>query len=538
MFNKVHKPRLIFTYFCFFSLFSLLIGRLVQLQYYNASELSVIQNKEFSYTEEISDLNYNLLDRSGNQLLSYYDKYYAVIDPYIFETYNDSTDLEKLYTLKYILINYNKTYDLTKDISISKNSKLYYQIDENAFNKIKSLSDIKGLYAYESKLVSRENTYSIENMITSIKKTDGSGSKSANSLEGTVNSIVKGNKSIQTIFNRDVNGNIIEGKTLIPEKNMNVKLTLDKNIQNNIEQILDGEKYNKYKQIGAILMESDTGKILGFAQKDNLMPNIIIGATYAGFYPGSTFKIIVEEAGFINKLLHVDDLFTCTGNFETLDDRLHGTLTPEDALVVSCNDIFIQIGKKVGFDNIMKNATSQDLLKKILNLDSEINGSYDGTKLDEGGNSLLSYGQNIKITPIEAMGIVNTVINKGVYVTPQIVDSYVDNEGKALDNYAIKSKDIFDQSIATIMKNQMNKVVTTGTGKKAFISDFDIGGKTGTSQRANSNDGWFIGFFKLNDKYYSMVIYVQDIDKSDSGGLSGAPIFNDIVTMASNYIKN
>jgi cell division protein FtsI/penicillin-binding protein 2 len=538
MFKKVYKLRLICIFFCFFSLFSFLLWRLVQIQYYNASELSVIQNKEFSYTENINDLDYMLLDRNGKQLLEYYDKYYAVIDPYIFQTYNDSTDLAELYTLKYILINYNNTYDLTKDVIASKDIKLYYQIDENAFNKIKILKDIKGLYAYKSSLVSRENTYSIENMISSIKKTDGSGLKSVNSLEGTINSTVKSNKNVQTVFNRDVNGTITQGKTIIPDNNINVKLTLDKNIQDNIEQILNGEKYNKYKQIGVILMESDTGKILGFAQKNNLMPNINIGATYAGFYPGSTFKIIVEEAGFINNLLNVNDMFTCKGNFETPDDRLHGTLTPENALVVSCNDIFIQIGRKVGFDNIMKNAKLQNLLMKILNLDSEIQGSYDGTKLDQGGNSLLSYGQNIRITPIEAMGIVNTVINKGIYVDPQIVDSYITSDGKTLQSFTTKSKNIFDENIATIMKNQMIKVVASGTGKKALIPTVETGGKTGTSQRGNTNDGWFIGFFKLNDKYYSMVIYVQDIDKQDSGGVTSAPIFKDIVTMASKYINN
>jgi cell division protein FtsI/penicillin-binding protein 2 len=97
---------------------------------------------------------------------------------------------------------------------------------------------------------------------------------------------------------------------------------------------------------------------------------------------------------------------------------------------------------------------------------------------------------------------------------------------------------------ANLIKNQMIKVVRNGTGVSARIENIEVGGKTGTSQRYDGskfiNDGWFIGFFKLNNKYYSMVIYVPDINISggkEEAATTAAPIFKDIVLSLSNYLQ-
>ena len=86
----------------------------------------------------------------------------------------------------------------------------------------------------------------------------------------------------------------------------------------------------------------------------------------------------------------------------------------------------------------------------------------------------------------------------------------------------------------------MRKVVTDqkGTGKLAYINGVDCGGKTGTNTRyleengelKKFSDGWFAGYVKNDGKYYSIIVYVQDIDvENEGGGSTAAPIFKTVV---------
>jgi cell division protein FtsI/penicillin-binding protein 2 len=82
-------------------------------------------------------------------------------------------------------------------------------------------------------------------------------------------------------------------------------------------------------------------------------------------------------------------------------------------------------------------------------------------------------------------------------------------------------------------------VVTEGTGEKAYIEGMDVGGKTGTTEYFDKgeecSDGWFVGFFNLNGKNYSMVVFVPKIPinidgkNDEEGGTTAAPIFKEIV---------
>ena len=84
----------------------------------------------------------------------------------------------------------------------------------------------------------------------------------------------------------------------------------------------------------------------------------------------------------------------------------------------------------------------------------------------------------------------------------------------------------------------MLDVVNKGTGDAAYIRGMDIGGKTGTTtyidKGINKSDGWFVGFFNLNNKNYSMVVYVNNIKMNvkgidEEGGGTAAPIFKRVV---------
>ncbi|AKA69999.1 penicillin-binding transpeptidase domain-containing protein [Clostridium scatologenes] len=540
--NTIKKRQ--YVVFCMFIIF--IIGiyvRIVYFQYFSSNKLSVMANSQYSYKEDITDASYMLFDSNGKQLLDYKKKYYVVICPDIFIKNNQDTDSDKILTLIYILRNYNNEYDLSKITNLSSSQKLYYEIDENTYNKLKNVKGVKGFYTYTYSSINREGTWKIENLLTSTKKTDSNQLKSSDSLEMQIANKTKNNKKPQVIINRDVNGNITNEKTELPENNIDVRLTVDKNIEDKIKETLNDNKYKNFNQIGVVLMEANTGNIKAMVQKNDSLPNINLGAaTNHGFFPGSIFKVIVEEAGLDRKTLSLNDKFTCKGLYES-EEQPHGTLNPEQALIESCNDIFFQIGNKVGFNNFYDNAKSQGLLEKSLGLDCEKKGNFEvkDPKYGDGSLGAASIGQGIRITPIEAINIVNTVINEGVYVKPKILDAYVDDNNKEIEKLNSNSHPVIEKSTANILKNQMIEVVKQGTGKAAAVNNVEMGGKTGTTQRVEMSksstkseehsDGWFVGFFKFQGKYYSMVVFVKDIDKDkESGGITAAPVFKDVVS--------
>ncbi|AKN29384.1 peptidoglycan glycosyltransferase [Clostridium carboxidivorans P7] len=540
--NTIKKRQ--YVIFCMFIIF--IIGiyvRIVYFQYFSSNKLSVMANSQYSYKEDITDANYMLFDSNGKQLLDYKKKYYVVICPDIFIKNNQDTDSDKILTLIYILRNYNNEYDLSKITNLSSSQKLYYEIDENTYNKLKNVKGVKGFYTYTYSSINRDGTWKIENLLTSTKKTDSNQLKSSNSLEMQIADKTKNNKKPQVIIDRDVNGNVTNEKTELPEKNMNVRLTVDKNIEDKIKETLNDDKYKNFSQIGVVLMEANTGNIKAMVQKNDNLPNINLGAaTNHGFFPGSIFKVIVEEAGLDRKTLSLNDKFTCKGLYES-EEPPHGTLNPAQALIESCNDIFFQIGNKVGFNNFYDNAKSQGLLEKSLGLDCEKEGNFEvkDPKYGDGSLGAASIGQGIRITPIEAINIVNTVINEGVYVKPKILDAYVDDNNNEIEKLNSNGHPVIEKSTANVLKDQMIEVIKQGTGKAAAVDNVEMGGKTGTTQRVEMSkslakseehsDGWFVGFFKFKGKYYSMVVFVKDIDKDkESGGITAAPVFKDVVS--------
>ena len=190
-------------------------------------------------------------------------------------------------------------------------------------------------------------------------------------------------------------------------------------------------------------------------------------------------------------------------------------------------------------------------MQKVLGFDSEKSGNFEvkDAKYSDGSLGIASIGQSIRITPIEGISIANTVVNNGTYIKPQIIDAYVDDSNNEVETLKTEQRPVIEKSTANIMKKQMINVVKQGTAQAAHMDSIEIGGKTGTTQRIEiskpsgkseeHSDGWFVGFFKVNEKYYSMVVFVQDIDKDkDSGGNTPAPIFKDIVNQALPYLKN
>ncbi|WP_010235990.1 penicillin-binding transpeptidase domain-containing protein [Clostridium arbusti] len=515
----------------FFSVFIFLTYKIYSIACLQKNTLMTSYNAQNTSLEKVTDLNFNVLDCNGKQLLKYQQEYYAVINPYIFLKNNSDSNLYNLRALTYTLRSYNKDYDLFNDTIKTENQKLYWKIDEDTYNKIKNIKDVNGFYSYVYYKVDRSQAADISNIITN-SKDNNNNNKDKNSLEYEIANRLKNNNYNQKAFQRDVYGNLTNIKDVKNDHSVNVKLTIDKEMNDKVNNILQEDEFKNYNQISAVVMESDTGKIRVLTQKNLNKGNVNAGVEDGYLFPGSIFKIVVEEAALESNSITTTQKFQDTGKYN--QEGKTGSYTASEAFIVSSNEAFMKMGNLTGYNNIYKYAKAQGLLDKVLDLNYE---QYGIPKLDPnsvGDISLMSIGQKFRITPLEALSLPNTVINNGTYVKPNIVEGYVDENEKVVHTPETIRKNVFSTNTANIMKEQMRQVVLDkkGTAHLAYVSNNDIGGKTGTSTRIEKEkhvDGWFVGFFKIKDKYYSAVVQVPDIQNSEEAGITAVPVFKRIV---------
>lgn len=529
MIKKSKKCNVILS--VFFILFIFLVYRLYYIAFTQNAALTTSFNNQNSSFEKVTDLNFNILDCNGNEFLKYKTEYYAVINPYIFLRNNSDTNMYDLRALTYTLRNYNKDYDLFNDSIKTENQKLYWQIDEDTYNKIKDIKDVNGFYAYAYNKVDRSEAADIGNIITNVKDNNNK-DKDKNSLEYDIANRLKGNSYIEKAFERDVYGNLINIKDIKNSNNVNVKLTINNDMSSKVNKVLQDNEFKDYPQISAVVMESYTGKIRVLTQKNLNRGNVNLGIEDGYLFPGSIFKIIVEEAALESNSINTTEKFQDTGKYN--QEGKTGNYTVNDAFIVSSNEAFMKIGNITGYNKIYEFAKEQGIFDKVLNLNYE---QYAIPKLDPndiGDISLMSIGQKFRITPLEALSLPNTVINNGIYVKPSIIEEYVDENGRVIYTPDTIKKNVLNSNTVNIMKDQMRQVVLNkkGTGQLAFVPNNDIGGKTGTSTRMEKEkhvDGWFVGFFKIKDKYYSAVVQVPDIKSTEEAGNTAVPVFKRIV---------
>lgn len=531
------------------SIFLLLIVRYLYVMVFEGEQLKSKVNSQFFYTENMKDRNYKLIDKNGKEFIEYEKKYFAVIDTGFYLTYNKNKENDNIKKAKYILRDYKKEYNLPDEIEDRDfNKKIKYEINKETYDKLKEVSDIKGFYIYDYNQSKLEKNWNIVSIMDSANNLKDSSLKSKGTLEKTMLDIRKENEVDKILVQKELD---THGKKVIlknSNENLNFRLTLDKDIQSHVENIIRSENFKNYKDVGVILMESETGKILSMAQKDDNKPNINIGATSNnGYFPASIFKIVTATSAIDNNISHMDKIYKRNKDIKEYNNRENMSL--KEGLIYSSNDIFYQVGEEVGFNNIYKYAKKFGLLDTVLGLQDEKNGKFEvdreNVSRDEVRHSAI--GQKIRITPIEAINIPNVIINSGKFVRPYIIDAIVDENNKIIKNIDNNSEKVIKNSTAKIMENAMIDVVedSEGTGHKAKVKGVRIGGKTGTSEyyeikdgkRQKFSDGWFTGFFRINNKDYSMVVLVRDIDwvkrkdggKEEDGGNTAAPIFKEIV---------
>lgn len=499
----------------------------VVIKYNPQSTKGAVANTQ---VENLSETNYMLLDANGKDLMNYKKKYVVVIDSKPFSLNNFEENIEGLLAFNFIMK--SQVDDFAYDEVLKKGGKSYFVVNQEAYEKVNKIQGVKGIYTYVYDEIERNYAWGIGDILSNISEKN---EYQESSLESKLVETIKSNKPPQGKFVIEKDGIYKPGELGVNAENKNIKLTIDLNTSEKIKSILSKEEYSSLSNIGVILMDSETGKIKALVQKDESMPNILIGAEGLGFEPASTFKLIVEEAALESKKVTLDSTFMCTGQICQKDGKpyAHGTLSVRDALMISCNDTFYHVAQKVGYDKLMEMAEQQGLYSKVLGLSKEVTGQK---PLEEASLRNIAIGQSMTVTPIQMAGAINTIVNNGVYVQPSLIEGLVDNKENVVEAFNYEKNTVISKETANLIKSNMRDVVSKGTGTKAYIKNVEIGGKTGSATGSNgTTHGWFSGYFKSGNKNYTMIVFAPDINGKNqqgedlAGGNTAAPIFKDIV---------
>ena len=301
-----------------------------------------------------------------------------------------------------------------------------------------------------------------------------------------------------------------------------------------------------YKEKAAEVLQSVSGNTTEAANK--MWRNACINDTYE---PGSTFKVITAAAGLECKAVRLEEQFHCPG-FCIVEDRKirchktqgHGAETFLTATMNSCNPVFINVGLRVGIDRYYEYFKQFGLLNKTgIDLPGEA-GTIMHKKEDMGLVELatVSFGQSFQITPIQLLTTISSLINGGHRVTPHLADYVTDSvTGNVTKlNYPVQDDIVSDETSETLCF-MLEKVVSEGGGKKAYIEGYSIGGKTATSQTLPRGSGQyiasFIGFEPANDPQIIALVIIRKPQGVYYGGQIAAPVIKKLYENILPYLE-
>ncbi|HEX6021386.1 MAG TPA: penicillin-binding protein 2 [Solirubrobacter sp.] len=359
---------------------------------------------------------------------------------------------------------------------------------------------------------------------------------------------------------KDAMGNPIEMRDTKPvEPGANVKLTLDANLQDQAEEVLNevGRVWQP-KGATAIVMNPETGAILALANwprvnanaleesPDYARQNRAVAATYE---PGSTFKAFTVAAALEEGKVTPSTKFNVPPVLAVADRQLHDahehgweTMTTSDILSQSSNIGTVLIARRVGtrrFDSWIHRwgfgkPTGIDLPGEERGLVLPLE-QYSGATM---GN--LPIGQGIAVTPMQMAAGYAAIANGGVLRPPHIVASVDGKPTKRPTGRRV----ISEETAAAVRKMLIGVVGPGGTASGAEIPGYDLAGKTGTAEKAINGEyskekyvASFAGFAPAENPKLLVTVMVDEPKGDIYGGQVAAPAWRNIVNFALGYLK-
>ncbi len=373
------------------------------------------------------------------------------------------------------------------------------------------------------------------------------------------------NGSINTVTNaRGIEVENMAERRVEGTAGQNLVTSIDINIQQYITQkALEVLEKKQAKRVCIIVMNPQNGEIYALADvpeynlnepftlnyetdepvtqdmRNQMWRNYCISDTYE---PGSTFKIVTATTAFEQGVLRVEDQFYCPGYHIVEDRRIrchkvagHGAETFRDGIMNSCNPVFMQVGERIGVDGFYDGLRKLGLFEQTgVDLPGEANSIFH--KQENVGPvelATMSFGQSFQITPLQLMRAASAVVNGGNLVTPHFGVYTTDENNNVTEvlKYETKTGAVSEATSET-MKELLEAVVAEGTGHRAYIAGYSIGGKTATSEKLPRSENRyissFLGFSPADNPQVMTLILIDEPQGIYYGGTIAAPVVGEI----------
>lgn len=554
-------------FFAFTVICILTIGLMVRLSYlmlakadYYGEKAKEVQQRERAIKAERG----KIFDRNGVEIAG--NKPVSTISV----IHNQVTDKEKVIRVLSELLELDEEKVRKRVEKKSSREKIKTNVEKEISDKIREM-DMDGVMVDED----YKRYYPYQELASKVIGFAGGDNQGILGLEVSYDENLSGQDgSILTTTN--AKGIEIDGATedrIEPVAGDNLYCSLDVNLQKFAQQAAEKVmKAKKAKSVRIIMMNPQNGEIYAMVnvpefnlndpyslekkditekEKQDLLNQIwrnhCISDTYE---PGSTFKVITATSALEAGVVKTTDTFSCPG-FKVVEDRRirchkttgHGAETFVEGVQNSCNPVFIEVGARLGVDGMYRYMRQLGILQKTgVDVPGEA-ATIMHQKKNVGAVELatMSFGQSFQLTPLRLLTSVSAVINGGTLVTPHFgvrLESADKTVVKKL-SYEEKENTVSSQTSAT-MKEILASVVSEGSGKKAAVSGYEVGAKTGTSEKLPRSSKRYIastlGFAPASNPVVLAIVLIDEPEGIYYGGQIAAPVISELLDDSLPYL--
>lgn len=576
------KRRAFFLFIIFIVGFGILIYNLTRIVVYEGKNYKLAVYQNLDNKGNGITLNYKrgqILDRNGIVLADSKTTYLFFWDPELLIEEGETTKKE---TVEYIHTHFGVSYDNLYSV-LENNPHSNYQVIGDEFmyseiSEVKSAIDayqIIGLYYREG----YERIYPNPTVAPDVVGFVNHDMTGLYGIEQYYDVYLKGEEG--RLFETIEEENRLEKNEIAAIDGSDVMLTIDYTIQKYINEAIEHYlEEDVAERIQVIVMDPDSGEILGmvdypsFSLEDpydvsHIMSDEVFNSltgqeqsdVYSaiwknqilsdGYEPGSTFKPFVFAAAIEENQVSFEDTYTCYGSEQVADRRItcwkesgHGEQTIFEALQNSCNIAFLKIGEKLGAELFYKyqHMFGFGALTGI-DLGGEVSARSLLHELDNLGPVQLatsSFGQTFGITPIQLITGFSSLINGGYLYEPHVMKKVYNENQVLLTGEPHVTRQVISEEVSRLTTDALAGVVNEGTGSRAKIAGYEIGGKTGTAEKLprGSEDYIvsFIGFAPIEDPEVITLVVVDEPRGDEINSRFAAQIFVDVMEDVMPYL--
>lgn len=555
LFTSSHRKRLLIVVIAFFTLLTIITVKLVSIMTMQADDYEyrarAVQERERSIKAKrgsIYDRNGVVL--AGNQAVCSISVIYNQIE--------DPETVIRVLSEKLELPEEDVRRRVEKR---SVREKIKSNVDKELADEIRAMN-LAGVMIDED----YKRYYPYSTLASHVLGFTGSDNQGIVGLEVYYDDLLMGeNGSINTVTNaRGIEVENMAERRVEGTAGQNLVTSIDINIQQYITQkALEVLEKKQAKRVCIIVMNPQNGEIYALADVpeynlnepftlnyetdetvtqdmwNQMWRNYCISDTYE---PGSTFKIVTATTAFEQGVLRVEDQFYCPGYHIVEDRRIrchkvagHGAETFREGIMNSCNPVFMQVGERIGVDGFYDGLRKLGLFEQTgVDLPGEANSIFHKQeKVGPVELATMSFGQSFQITPLQLMRAASAVVNGGNLVTPHFGVYTTDENNNVTEvlKYETKTGAVSTATSET-MKGLLEAVVAEGTGHRAYIAGYSIGGKTATSEKLPRSENRyissFLGFSPADNPQVMTLILIDEPQGIYYGGTIAAPVVGEI----------